>query len=263
LIYVQSDHPPGAVGFVGGEIARYHTFTVCFTGLNVPPGTRIFTGIGYDAAYNRNAVIEKAFFGCKSCFHPHKGSACPSCDCVEWVDQGLQWVQLWDDDHVFAPDTLLRLLDSGENLVCPLYTQRQPPFRPCVYKRRVEDEKGGWEIYSWEDFEGYSGLAPVAAAGAGGMLIRRPIIEALGDKNWFEHENNVGEDMTFFKKCIDAGFVPYVDLRVQIGHMTPIEVWPNVNPELQWGAKVNLFGNPQQTVEYWPAKYRAEHRSGS
>src|SRR4030095_6429863 len=111
MIYVESEHGPGSVAFVGGERARYHSFTMCFTGLNVSAGSKLYSGVGYDVAYNRNAIIKYALD------HP-----------------AMQWVQLWDDDHVFAPDTLLQLLSKNVDVVVPYYKQRQPPYRPCIFK---------------------------------------------------------------------------------------------------------------------------------
>lgn len=257
MIFVESEHGPGAVGFIGAEVARYHSFTVCFTGLNVPRGTRMFSGIGYETSYNRNAVIAQAFLGCDNCHHIHRKFPVCDCKCENFKDQGMEWVSIWDDDHTFSPETLMAMLERQVDVLMPLYAQRQPPYRPCIYKDFLGGE--GWRIYSWEELEGKRGLLPIAAAGAGGILIRRPVIEALnkdGRNQWFEHENNVGEDMTFFKKCTDAGFQPYVDLNIPIGHTTPVEVWPNTNRDGHWGAKVNLQGTPPQYVEFWPLKYQ-------
>lgn len=244
MFLVESDHGPGAVGFIGGEIARYHSFTMCFSGLMIPVGTKPLSGIGYESAYNRNAVIRTAYMVEKNSTDGWK----------------FEWVQIWDDDHVFPPNTLISLLDTQADVVVPFYTQRQPPFRPCIYKR--EHEKGGWEIFDWTDLEGKSGLLPVAAAGAGGVVIRRRVLDALGDDNWFEHEGNVGEDMAFFRKCLAAGFQPHVALDIPLGHTSPVEVWPNRNAAGNWGARVDLKGSPPVLVEYWHEKYRGQQRDG-
>jgi len=229
VIFVQSDHPPGVVGFIGGEIARYHSFTMCFTGLNVPAGSKLYSGIGYDSSYNRNAVIEFAL-----------------------KHEDVQWVQLYDDDHVFAPDTLLRLLDTGADLVVPFYVQRQPPFNPCVYREEVAS--GGYLIFSHVDLEGKDGLLPIVSAGAGGILIRRKVLEALKSP-YFERQGLIGEDHYFFKKAREAGFQPYCALDVPLGHSTVVEVWPYRNERGEWCTKVDLKGNPPALVEYWNKKY--------
>lgn len=229
MIYVQSDHEPGVVAFVGGEIARYHSFTMCFTGLNVPANSRLYSGVGYDVSYNRNAVIEFAL-----------------------QDKEMQWVQLWDDDHVFAPDTLIRLLDTKADVVVPFYMQRQPPFRPCIFKS--EHETGGFNIFSPLDLEGKTGLLPVASAGAGGVLIRRKVLERIPTP-WFERQGLIGEDHMFFKKCRTQGFQPYCALDVPLGHSTTVEVWPHRADNGRWGSRVDLKGNPPSIVEFWDKSY--------
>jgi hypothetical protein len=230
VIFVESSHGPGVVAFVGGEIARYHSFTVCFTGLSVPAGSKLYTGIGYDVSYNRNAVIEYAL-----------------------KQPEIEWVQIWDDDHIFSPDTLLKLLDRNVDVIVPFYVQRQPPFRPCIYKS--EHEMGGFLIYNPLDIEGKTGLLPIASAGAGGVLIRRRVLEKIPGPV-FERQGLIGEDHMFFKKCRMQGFQPYCDLDVAIGHSTTVEVWPHHDMEKgRWGTRVDLKGEPRQVVEFWDKSY--------
>jgi len=217
------------IGFVGGEIARYHAFTGCFAALNVPARTRMYSGLGYDVSYNRNHVIEDALK------HPE-----------------TQWVQLWDDDHVFAPDVLIRLLDHGVDVVAPIYAQRQPPFHPCIYKE--ENTDGSFSIFTWKELEGKDGLLPITSAGAGGLLIRRHVLEAIPEP-WFERQGKIGEDHLFLKKCREAGFGVYAALDVPIGHMSTVEIWPHSDGS-RWCGKVAL--SSKVSVEYWDASYAGQ-----
>jgi hypothetical protein len=254
MIFVESKHGPGVVGFVGGEIARYHSFTMCFTGLNVPANSKLYSGVGYDVSYNRNAVIQYALDSCGHCGQMHKGKDIPSCP-KKYVTNNYQWVQLWDDDHVFSSDVLLRLLDTGADVVVPFYVQRQPPFRPCIYKS--EHEMGGFLIYNPVDIEGKTGLLPIASAGAGGLLVRRKVLDTIPGP-WFERQGLIGEDHMFFKKCRMQGFQPYCDLDVAIGHSTTVEVWPHHAENGRWGTRVDLKGDPQQIVEFWDKSYEGK-----
>ena len=251
---MESEHGPGVVAFIGGDTARYHAFTVAFTGLAVPAESKLYTGIGYNTSYNRNAVIEFALWGCGRCGVRHEGKETELCK--DYLPNNMQWVQIWDDDHTFGPGTLMQLLDKKVDVVVPIYAQRQPPYKPCIYKNH-DDVRGGWPQWSWKELEGQTGLFPVGAAGAGGILIRRHVLEKMGDKNWFEHRDNIGEDMAFFDKCIKMGIQPYVALDVPVGHIATVEVWPyNVDP--RWAARVKLGGNPPQDVEFWPAEYKGQ-----
>ena len=228
MIYVESPHPPGVVGLVGGELARYHAFTMSFGSLHVPPGTKGFGGLGYDVSYNRNDVIRYAL-----------------------EQPEAQWVQIWDDDHDIGPDTLIRLLDKDVDVVVPIYAQRQPPFNPCIYAS--ENADGSYNGMSSVDLEGKAGLLAVASAGAGGVLVRRRVLEAIGS-DWFERRGKVGEDHVFFKKCREAGFQPHVALDVPVLHMVTNRVAVLPNEKGQWRAQ--LFLGPKDVIEYWHEKYR-------
>lgn len=228
MLFVESSHGPGVIGFTGGELSRYHTFTMCWSVVNVPPGTRNRPALSYDTACNSNAIIAWTL------------KEAPE----------AQWVWIMDDDHVFAPTVLLQLLDKQVDVVVPLYAQRQPPFRPCAFKAEMPD--GSFEIHNWTDLEGKSGLLPVVSAGKGGILIRRRVLERMAEP-WFEWKGKVGEDHYFFKKIRALGYQPYVDLDTPLGHTSPIEIWPHTEGG-RWCGAARLGGSA--VVQYWDAKYQ-------
>jgi hypothetical protein len=59
---------------------------------------------------------------------------------------------------------------------------------------------------------------PIDFGGAGALLIRRDVLEAIGDE-WFRYsrqtrppyEMTISEDMHFYRRAREAGFQPYVD----------------------------------------------------
>jgi hypothetical protein len=193
-------------------------------------GTKGFGGLGYDVSYNRNDVIRYT---------------------LEQPD--AQWVQIWDDDHDIAPTTLIELLDKNVDVVVPIYGHRQPPYNPCIYSS--ENEDGSFNGMSSADLEGKTGLLAVASAGAGGVLVRRRVLEAIGS-DWFERVGRIGEDHVFFKKCRAAGFQPHVALDVPALHMITNRVLLAPNDKGQWRAQ--LFLGPKDVVEYWNAKYQGQ-----
>lgn len=205
---------------------------------------------GYDTAYNSNDVLRAALEQCLTCLHPHQSAACDKCDCQQFV--AAQWASIWDDDHTFPADTLIRMLDRNVDVLMPLYTQRQPPFLPCIYKHQHED--GACDIFQWEDLEGKSGLLPIASAGKGGVLVRRHVFEKIADP-WFERLGKIGEDHLFFKKCREAGFGVYVDLDCAIGHLTPVELRPFRDSGGRWCGQVDLKRGV--TVECWSPTYKS------
>lgn len=237
MIPVASPHPPGIIGVTAGELARYTLFTAAWGGVYVPADTSQVFCLGYSTASNSNDII-KALWA--------KGEdGAP-------LYPDAQWVWIMDDDHLFPPETLLRLLDRRVDVVVPLYTQRQPPFYPCIFKAETDD--GLFEIFRWEDLEGHAGLLPVTSAGKGGVLIRRHVLEKL-NYPWFEHRGHIGEDHMFFKKCREAGFTVYADLDTHLDHLTPVTVRPHRDaPSGRWCGAVELKRGV--SVEMWSDTYR-------
>jgi hypothetical protein len=84
----------------------------------------------------------------------------------------------------------------------------------------------------------------VAAAGTGGMLVRRKVFEAL-PRPWFEvgqlRTDSLGEDLWFCKKAGERGFEVWVDWETQMGHLTPAAVWP-VHTGEGWRTGYHLGG---------------------
>lgn len=202
----------------------------------------MYMGLGYSAQYNRNGVIERLLSS----------------------DKPLDWVQIFDDDHGFAPETLIRLLDhmygvdgqteTGIDIIVPLYAQRQPPCHPCLYKS--ENADGSFNICLWRDLEGKTGAIPVVSAGAGGIVIKRKVVEALKDP-WFEYSGKVGEDHYFLRKARAAGFSVYCALDVQLDHMTTVAVRPYRDEKTaRWCGEVDLGGKQQVRIQLWDETYQ-------
>src|SRR2546425_456761 len=106
---------PGIVGMVTSERTGYYHNSRCLAWLQKPVGSDfILCEMGAATlADGRNNVAAEALR-------------------VE-----AAWLWFMDDDHVFAPDTLLRLLkrqrDEGAALVQPLVVSRRSPQRPIFF----------------------------------------------------------------------------------------------------------------------------------
>jgi hypothetical protein len=167
----------------------------------VPKGTALFKATGYNAAHNRNQIIDE-FEG--------------------------EWLWLLDCDHAWEPDALMRLLDRNVDAVLPLYCRRYAPFDPVVYKR-CEPEKNGLQLYSWPEISAMRGCEEIAASGAGGLLIRKHVLDGmekphfrvgLGNGPEWERADKDGmhEDTGFGWRLRRAGFKLHVDTEVSFGH---------------------------------------------
>lgn len=162
----------------------------------------------------------------------------------QFLETDAQWLVMLDDDHAIHPDFLRAWLYRHDRklnaplphpIVASLYLQRGLPFAPALYGPPDSSLPGRmtFEHLTLDQFP-TSGIAPVYAAGASGMFVRRDVYEALRAP-WYElgQSDNIGEDFWFCHKAQLAGIPVVVDLDARLGHFVTCAVWPEVH-EGQW-----------------------------
>lgn len=211
-------HPPGTIALPVGELARFSAFTYSAACLQYPPGTTIAMMQSLSIPRNLNEIIR---------------------DSLARPDD--EWVWLQADDHVFEPDLLTRLLDRELDVVVPLIVRRRPPFAPVLFKAETENHE--YEPFAYDELP-EEGLLEVYAAGTGGMLVRRHVLEAIGDP-WFEFQRGeiLNEDVEFCRKIRDAGFKIHADLSCRMGHAGLFIVWPRYQDG--WGINFQMGEGPE------------------
>lgn len=207
------DHAPGTIGVLSGDLSRYSWFSQSLLALAMPPETQILWVQGMWVAAAVNRLIRN-------------------------MQPSSAFLMLLSDDHRFAPDLLLRLLAHDVDIVAPLCPLRSPPFNPSIF----HETAAGYRGYTWTDLDGLSGLQPVPTYGGPGVVIKRHVLDTLGDP-WFqclpgEHPN---EDLSFFARCRAQGFQPYVDLETPLGHSTSLTLYPHRLADAAWG--IRLWSN--------------------
>jgi hypothetical protein len=218
-------HPPGAICIASGELARYPSFTHSMLHLLRPTGTEIWMNCGLNVAANFNAGIRRMM-----------------------TNPALQWVWIMGDDHQFEATTLLRLLDRELDVVIPLVVRRQPPFIPVLFKAPESATPiGQFPPHHWHQLPS-TGLLEVYTAGSAGMLIRRAVLEKIGDP-WFEL-GKMGADLTnedthFCHKVQAAGVKIFADMDVQMDHWTPVSFRPIRTNDGRWTVAINLGSDVQ------------------
>jgi hypothetical protein len=152
----------------------------------LPPGSSMTFGRHSSSpAANRNCLIELALA------HPE-----------------FSWVCFIDADMTPPAETVLQLLEHNVDVVGALCFQRSYPFAPCVNPFSSEPR----------------GLYEVAQIGAGCLLVRRRVLEAI-PYPWFEHPvPGVGEDILFGRKIQKAGFKVHTDDKLVVGHVGVIPI---------------------------------------
>lgn len=204
--------PPaaGTIGVLSGDLARYSDFALALMHTIKPDGTKLVWMRGVDVVSNMNMMVAAA------------------------ATAHSEWLWILGDDHVFDPDTLMRLLAHDVDVVVPLCLKRSPPYDPVVYTH--QNEIG--EYVGAHDLPEH-GLHKIHAAGTAGMLVRRRVFEAIDWPPFATEGGGLNEDLTFCKRVREAGFDIHVDVDVPIGHISQISVWP-LFEEGEWKIGLNL-----------------------
>lgn len=122
------------------------------------------------------------------------------------------WVLWLDNDMMFPPTTLIRLLAHKENIVGCNYMKRAYPFKSVAYT-----DTSDWE--NWIPITYSDELVDAEAMGMGCVLMRTEIFKKL-NKPYFEYtyqpktEDWGGEDFTLFKKLNKLGYQLKIDMNL-------------------------------------------------
>jgi hypothetical protein len=206
----------GTVGVVASEAARYTQFAVALSGLEMPGDSVLRWVISGDRVSGQNELV-KNLHG--------------------------DWLFIMGDDHAFGPGLLRQLLAHDVDVVVPLCLSRRTPFNPYCFQQR----EGMVPLDLSACPAG--GLVEVEAAGSAGMLIRRHVLEAVGDP-WFEYMSE-GEDIAFCDKARAAGFKIHVDLGAPLGHIASTILWPTFN-DGRWLTGMTVADGFELAVEMQP-----------
>lgn len=151
---------------------------------------------------------------------------------IAWQARHLLWL---DSDHVFPPDTLLRLLRHKLPVVGCNQPRRSLPTGPVAVKL---NDKGEMEhVWTTEALAKAGAVEEVYHVGLALCLIDMNILHqvkahveaGVGWANWQPFERKIlpgtnarmGEDVSFFRELTDAGIKVYIDhgLSWEVGHI--------------------------------------------
>ena len=217
---------PGTIALPTSEVGRFALFTVSLAGTQQPEGCYLDASCSASVTENLNGILSR--------LRPED-----------------RWVWIMGDDHVWPGDTLMRLLSVMDDypeidVLVPLCVKRNPPWHPVLFKRLdAFDEHGNplFDPLKWEDIP-ETGVFEVDAAGSAGMLIKREVIDAVGNPwfystlDWHGRQVVLNEDVTFCTRIrLHHEFRLFATSDVVIGHLGIFNVRPLFHPEQRrWGA---------------------------
>lgn len=219
-----------AIGISGGELARYAITYDSIMGLQRPEGAIHIQARGANIAVNRNGIAERAL----------------AADCTH--------VFYVDDDHIFPPDTLMKLLAHDKDVVSGLYVSREAPFYPQTYGR--EDEKHYVLHQLLEPF--MSGLQEYVCTGAGCLLIKTDVFRKLEQPWWTLGQISKDgwcDDVDFCRRVREAGYQIFCDLEAPVGHICNLTAWPQRIASGDW-TTVLIGANSIPLIQFPAAQHK-------
>ena len=191
----------GVIGVPTGISTRWAAFYECLMALQLPEMTGVKVQRGNFVSENRNKIVEDA------------------------LKTEAEWIFFLDDDLLFEPNCLNKLLERNVDAVVGLSLRRSVPFFPLAYRGQKEDGRCTPITLTSET----SGLIEIDAATAGGLLIRRNVFEKMQEPYFKMAQipgSDAGEDLWFCMNMRKAGFKLWLDTDVRFGHIADISLWP-------------------------------------
>jgi len=220
-------YPIGTVVVPCQTLARYSRFALSLATVDLPDGSLVVMRESMDVTSALNDVISNEMVG--------------------------EWLWIMGDDHVFHQRMLLDLLDRDVDVVVPLCAKKSPPFRLVAFsdsELREHDDGVEYPHYTYLDLETLpeGGLVEVHAAGSAGMLVRKRVLDAVGEP-WFENSAGtvINDDLEFCRKVREAGFKIHLDVEQSLGHIGAFTVYPSQRDGV-WGITFDFGGKGTNAI---------------
>lgn len=168
--------------------------------------------------------------------------------CKTLMNSQADYLWIIGDDHIFAPNIVEELMKHRVGVIVPHCLKRVPNYEPVIYSAS-DDEGNHMPFLDGNDITARlpeSGLVPIHAAGTGGMLIHRRVLEKM-EEPYFRTYGKQNEDLEFCKRVREeAGEQIYCDPSIKLGHIALTCVYPIglIHPGngdwLGWGVELSL-----------------------
>ena len=136
--------------------------------------------------------------------------------------------------------------------VAPLCLNRYPPLDPSIVSASAGRQKWLEELPT----SGLYKLAPDETCGDAGLLIRRPVLEAL-ERPFYDRLRSgsfKSEDQAFTRKVLAAGFPIWIDVEHVIDHIAAVAMRPVVK-DGAW--HIRMTGGGKHIVDIQPRRVPA------
>lgn len=225
---------PGTIALPTSEVGRFALNTVALVATQQPPNSQLQVTASASVTENVNQTIRD----------------------LRDVDE---WLWIMGDDHVWPTDTLMVMLkeldDNPEvDILVPLCVRRNPPWALGLFRELGQTDENGNPLFMVLDYEEVpeDGVFEVDAAGSAGMLIRRHVLDTMGDPWFYSTVDNEGrqvvlnEDVTFCTRARhEHDFTIAATTRATLGHLGIFNVRP-LRRDGRWGALTEFSSAEEQ-----------------
>lgn len=206
------------LAMAAGETSRYTSANATVVNLDKPDGSEFRPFIGLSVPENLNAAA------------------------TALLASSHEWLFLLNDDQLYNPGTLTRLLAHQLPIVTGLTTGRTFPFVPAIYGPQQADGSM-LPIFLTPHLRG---LVPIHYCGDHSLLIRRDVIETMR-RPWWAHSSDrwpgrerVQHDVVFCDGVRTAGYDILCDLDTPVGHLAVVPIVPQQLADGTWSTGLRL-----------------------
>lgn len=151
------------------------------------------------------------------------------------IENDCDYVLYLDSDMVPPSDMIMKMLNTFDQrpesgLVTGMAFKRIPPFQPCFYTKVTYDTKMMRPTLESPIEFPDEGLIEIQGCGMACCMIKTEVFrqvdaELIGDrKHYFFPLPNMGEDLTFCLKAKHKAIKMYVDLSIDVGHISSMPI---------------------------------------
>lgn len=141
------------------------------------------------------------------------------------LDQGFPWLFFLDSDITIPANAVMRLLETKLPLIGCFYTHRFPPYDPCFYgvKKNEDGKLEKMALTGWN----FGDIVPCVFLPSGACLIHCTVFQRMlkaGIHKWYEwtldvdESTGVSEDFNMSLKAYSLGIPPHVHTGIQAKH---------------------------------------------
>lgn len=135
------------------------------------------------------------------------------------INNNFDYVLWLDDDMVFKPDLLEKLIEDDVDVAAGLFVQRRYPYEPAIWKDIVCGDEGRYD----EKYLDYpeNELFEIDACGMAAVLVKGEVLKTVSETyhRTYEPISGYGEDISFCIRAKNSGYKLWCDSRVKVGHV--------------------------------------------